>query len=201
MAEGWETRPGETPYNDLEGFIPVKHYPNPTRQQVDELEEENIRIATLKYLGQKPSKKKAPFDYYWFLELHREMYGDVWEWAGTTKTQNTQIGLDKLEVQEALRVLAADIQEWPVYFEPLDVALRIHHQAVQIHPFKNGNGRWSRLLSNIWLRQNEQPLTEWPVIVGESPIRDEYLKALREADKLNFDPLRELHERYTRGTG
>lgn len=197
MVEGWECRKGETPYEDLDGFIPIKSYPNPTRRQVDELEEENIRKTTLKYLASKPSRKTAPFDYPWLLALHKEMYGEVWRWAGSTKTQNTQIGLDKHEVQEALRTLAVDIVEWPNYFEPIEVAGRIHHRAVQIHPFKNGNGRWSRLLANIWLMQNGYPVTIWPSIVGESPVRDEYLIAVKEADNLNFGPLLEMHERYS----
>lgn len=198
MDDAWGYREGETPYDDLVGFKLAKTYPNPTRQHVDELEEENVRKATLKYLAQKTSKKVAPFDYYWLLELHREMYGDVWEWAGKTKRQNTQIGLDKHEVVEALRVLAADIQEWPNHFEPLEVSARLHHRAVHIHPFKNGNGRWSRLLANIWLKQNDHPLTEWPSIVGESPIRDEYLKAVKAADDLDYEPLLDMHRKYTR---
>ncbi len=197
MIVDWERRPGETPYEDLEGFIPVKIYPNPTRQQVDELEEENIRKATLKYLSKKPSKRKASFDYYWLLGLHREMYGDVWAWAGKTRTQNTQIGFDKYEIQGALMTLAADMQEWPNHFDFLECAMRIHHRAVQIHPFKNGNGRWSRLLANVWLKQNGQPLTEWPGIVGVSPIRDDYLAAVKAADALNFEALLALHRRYT----
>lgn len=196
MIDGWENREGETPYDDLDGFKLAKEYSNPSRQLVDELEEENIRKATLKYLVQKPSKKAASFDYYWLLELHREMYGDVWEWAGSTRTQNTQIGLDKYQLGEALRTLVADIQEWPKHFEPVEVAARIHHRAVQIHPFKNGNGRWSRLLANIRLKQNGQPLTMWPSIVGESPVRGEYLNAVREADNMNFEPLLEMHRCY-----
>jgi len=196
-VKDWEYRSGETPYEDLDGFIPVKMFPNPARRQVDELEEENVRKATLKYLAAKPSEKTAPFDYSWMLGLHREMFGDVWEWAGKTRTQNTQIGMDKHEVPEALRTLAADIKEWPAHFGPLECAARLHHRAVQIHPFKNGNGRWSRLLANIWLKQNGQPLTEWPSIVGESPVRSDYLDAVKAADGMDFEPLLELHRRFT----
>ena len=57
-----ENREGETPYEDLDGFKLANTYSNPSRQLVDELEEENVRKATLKYLVQKPSAKTAPFD-------------------------------------------------------------------------------------------------------------------------------------------
>lgn len=194
----WKPRKGETPYGDLEGFRLAKKYPDPTRDLVDELEEENIRKATLKYLAGKPSAKKAPFDYAWLLQLHSEMYGDVWDWAGQPRTTNTNIGVDKYKIREALAALAKDISEWPMHIkDPLEIAMRLHHRAVQIHPFKNGNGRWSRLLSNIWQKQNGHPLTEWPGITKESPVRDAYLEAVKLADGMDYSRLLELHREFT----
>lgn len=198
MTIEWDNREGETPYEDLDGFKLIDEYPYPTRQLVDELEEENIRKATVKYLSSRPSGKKAPFKFKWLLKLHEEMYGDVWEWAGTTRQQNTQIGVDKHQINEQLRILAFDIPDMPTYFDdPVEIAASIHHRAVYIHPFKNGNGRWSRLLANIWLKQNHNTVTKWPSIAGESPVRDEYLKAVREADGLDFSRFIEMHHRYT----
>ena len=81
----------------------------------------------------------------------------------------------------------------------LEQAARLHHSAVVIHPFENGNGRWSRMLANIWLKQNGSNLTFWPeATVGEtSVIRDEYLQALKAADRMDFGPLFALHAKYT----
>lgn len=198
MVKGWTLREGETPYPDLDGFKHTKKYPQPSRNLVDEMEEENVRKATLKYLASVPSAKKAPFTYEWLLRLHREMYGDVWDWAGQTRTQNTQIGVDKHQIVPELAALVHDLQEWPQYFDPIEMAARLHHKAVQIHPFKNGNGRWSRLLANIWLKQQGMNPTEWPSITGESPIRDDYLKAVRAADNLDYEPLIALHRKFTK---
>jgi len=81
---------------------------------------------------------------------------------------------------------------------------RLHHLAVQIHPFLNGNGRWSRMLANIRQRsapvsRRFSPITEWPeqVIGRESPVRGEYLQAIRAADKGDYELLFELHRRFT----
>lgn len=54
-------------------------------------------------------------------------------------------------------------------------------RGVAIHPFLNGNGRWARMLANIWLKRNGHPITEWPeaTISFKSVIRDEYLAAIR----------------------
>ena len=194
----WDNKTGETPYEDIDGFKLIKQHPYPTRLLIDELEEENIRKATLKYLAAKPTEKRAPFSYEWLLQLHKEMYGDVWEWAGQTRTQNTSIGVDKHQIGEVLRILVADIQHITGHFDPIEAATRIHHRAVKTHPFKNGNGRWSRLLANIWLKQLGHGVTRWPGIVGEGSIRDEYLVAVKKADDLDYDPLIKLHKRFTK---
>jgi len=70
---------------------------------------------------------------------------------------------------------------------------------VAIHPFLNGNGRWSRMLANIWLKLHGSSSAIWPEeAVGEaSIIRGEYLAAIKAADKMDFAPLIALHEKYT----
>jgi len=68
-----------------------------------------------------------------------------------------------------------------------------------IHPFRNGNGRWARMLANIWLKRHTHGITEWPeeTIGSRSVIRDEYLAAIRAADEGDEGPLRDLHQRLT----
>jgi hypothetical protein len=63
----------------------------------------------------------------------------------------------------------------------------------------NGNGRWARMLANIWLRLQDGGVTIWPeeTIGAVSPIRDEYLKAIKAADQGDIGPLLELHRRFS----
>ena len=35
-------------------------------------------------------------------------------------------------------------------------ATEYHHRAVWVQPFEDDNGRWARLLANIWLMQHDQ---------------------------------------------
>jgi fido (protein-threonine AMPylation protein) len=42
----------------------------------------NILKASLDYLGGVSNKKSDSFDADFFLKLHKEMFGDVWDWAG-----------------------------------------------------------------------------------------------------------------------
>jgi len=45
--------------------------------------------------------------------------------------------------------------------EPLEIAAKIHHRFVDIHPFIDGNGRTARLLMNLYLMRNGYP----PIII------------------------------------
>jgi hypothetical protein len=50
-----------------------------------------------------------------------------------------------------------------------------------------------------WLKRNRRPVTQWPeqVIGRESPVRGEYLQAIRAADEGDYETWLELHRRFT----
>jgi fido (protein-threonine AMPylation protein) len=127
------------------------------------------------------------------------MFDDVWAWAGQPRKKNLNLGAPWQHVESQLFGLLKDLSLWSQSgMELLDQAVLLHHKAVFIHPFLNGNGRWSRLLANIWLKQNDAPDVQWPSQVGaKSPIREEYLAAISKADEGDLGPLTELHRRFT----
>lgn len=188
--------PGQTPLDDLSG-LRVKNIR--TTAELNAAEAENIRKAILKYLAARPTTRSAPFDVRWLCRLHAEMFGDVWTWAGTLRTSQTNIGCKPYEVAERLHNLLEDLKAWQASRMPLlEQAVRLHHVAVQIHPFPNGNGRWSRMLTNIWLKLHDSEPIEWPetTIGAASTIRGEYLEAIKAADRGDYAKLLALHERY-----
>ena len=193
----WKSIPGETPI-DISG-LKVSGVTN--RNQLSVVEAENIRKAIVKYLGGSLTRRTAGFDLSWMLKLHREMFGDVWTWSGHTRTTDLNLGVPWHQVQTRMQDLSDDLaywqKHWPDFVEQA-AHLHLHHRAVLIHPFLNGNGRWSRLLANIWLKLNKKPLTEWPEeVIGEtSVIRDKYLAAIRAADSGDYTALIELHRKY-----
>jgi Fic-DOC domain mobile mystery protein B len=194
---GFETLPGETPIDDLSG---LKARGLTTRAELNQVEAESIRKAYVKYLAGKPRPRSARFDLEWALQLHQEMLGDVWEWAGKARTSEKNIGEAPQQIQIALRSLMDDLAYWKEQgIDLLKQAVWLHHRAVKIHPFENGNGRWARLLANIWLKLHDHPPTEWPeaTIGTESVIRAAYIEALKLADNGDYGALLELHKRYT----
>lgn len=196
MSDQWKPKPGETPI-DPSGLLDKSIK---TRVQLHVAEAENIRKPILKYLASKPSAKLAPFNYDWLLRLHGEMFDEVWEWAGKVRTCNLNLGVPWELIGQELGGLCMDIDIWEPKPERLiEQSVMLHHRAVRIHPFENGNGRWSRLLANIWLKRHGLSPIEWPEAdVGEeaSSIRGEYLDAIKQADHHEYGPLAELHERY-----
>lgn len=185
-----------TPLDDISGLkLPSdKVY---SLKEIYIAEANNIAIATIKYLSAPPSKKIAPFSYEWLQQLHEEMFGNVWEWAGKFRQVELSIGIKAYLVPTALKELADNIAYWDNHktFDIYETATRIHHRAVQIHPYKNGNGRWSRMLANIYLRQNGLMPVKWQedLLSKENPKRDKYIQALKDADKGNYLNLIDMH--------
>ena len=56
-------------------------------------EAQNILKASLDYLGGVSSKKSDSFDTDFFLKLHKEMFGNVWDWAGEIRTAELNFGI------------------------------------------------------------------------------------------------------------
>jgi Fic-DOC domain mobile mystery protein B len=191
----WNPIPGETPIDPsglkVKGVI--------TRAELNEAEAANVRKAIVKYLSRKPTRRMAPFDLRWGKRLHAEMFGDVWKWAGVFRVGDTNIGVSHPHIETQLYNLLHDLLAWGEHGRSLqDQAVLLHHRAVQIHPFPNGNGRWSRLLSNIWLKRNGEPIVRSPeeVIGTVSKHRAEYIAAIRQADRVEYASLQELHRRF-----
>jgi Fic-DOC domain mobile mystery protein B len=188
--------PGETPIDDISG---LKHKSVRTRAQLNIVEAQNIQKPTLKYLSGHISKQIAPFTYEWVFRLHGEMFGDVWEWAGSPRQKDVNRGYRAYQIPDQLEQLLRNLKSWPGFGMSLaQQAAELHHKAVSIHPFMNGNGRWSRMLANIWLRLAGEAPIAWPAdsIGAESTIRKDYLAALKKADDGDFGELISLQAQF-----
>lgn len=186
---------GATFNDDISGLL-IDTSIQYTLQDIYLYEAKNITRATLKYLSAKPDTKIAPFSFEWFLDLHKEMFGDVWDWAGKLRQVELSIGVKAYLVSTELKNLVDDLEYWHKNksFDVIEIASRIHHRAVQIHPFKNGNGRWSRMLANIYLKQNGLSPTKWNenLLSKENPHRDDYIESLKKADNGDYSNLIKL---------
>ncbi len=192
-----ETRPGQTPIADISG-LRIKGIT--TRAELDVAEAENIRKAMVKYFGKRLTRRSARFDLSWAKRLHKQMFGEVWNWAGEFRSYDLNLGFPWGRIECSLQVLLENLASWNQYgVSVLEQAVRLHYESVNIHPFRDGNGRWSRMLASVWLHLHRHSITEWPAELsgGESKIRGQYLAAIQAADRGDHLSLLELHRRYT----
>ncbi len=188
MSDLFQQEDNATPLSpeEREGLVPT-HIA--LRRELNELEQQNIIEAELWAFR----RQRNPLDEAFGRNLHRRMFGQVWRWAGTYRTSDKNIGVDRVDIPRRLYELLDNIRYWLDHatFPPDDIAARFHHGLVFIHPFANGNGRWSRLMADLLLARTGQPRFTW----GGSALRraDEtrraYIGALRAADQHDFAPL------------
>jgi len=126
--------------------------------------------------------------------LHKKMFERTWKWAGTFRSSNKNIGVDWPQVSTQLLNLLDNVQyqlDHSVYSHQ-ELAVRLHHQLVFIHPFPNGNGRHARLMADLVLLAQGEERLSWGSranLVHAGEIRKRYIDALRKADKGEIAPL------------
>lgn len=182
--------PGATPLDadDLAGLIP-RHIS--TRAELNAWEQENVLHALDRLRKRRP---REVLDDAFLRRLHGWMFGDTWSWAGTYRQRETNIGVDPARIAASVRQLCDNYryQRDAGEFGATELALRFHRDLVWIHPFPNGNGRHSRLAADLLSESlGGKPFSWGGAAELESPgaKRDEYLAALRKADRGDFDPL------------
>lgn len=193
-----ETRPvGATPGDDVSGLLLTKLTTRAARHIV---ETESISRAYDTHIFRSRRKKRASK---WLTEdflrsVHYDMFGLIWDWAGQYRRDNLNIGIDWHHIPEQVRLLCDDFLYWdsPTSTMPiLEIAARLQNRLTKIHPFKNGNGRHARLITDIFLYSRQHPLPEWPQIHLMShghKIRERYIAAMRTADQGDMSSLVEF---------
>jgi Fic-DOC domain mobile mystery protein B len=180
---------GETPLDDISG---LKIESITTRSALDEAEAENILEAFLKYTVSPEQLDTVQFDTLFLQQLHKDMFGNVWRWTGEFRTTQTSVGIEAVNIRQALYRLMDDLAFWEISWDYKDTATKLHYSLVKIHPFLNGNGRCARLFTDLWLLSIGKDMLEW----GDEDIntvntsRTEYIHALQEADNGNYEYLK-----------
>ena len=186
---------GQTPIDDISGLkLNIT-----TQEELNRAEYENYKKAYQEYRLKKITPNLAPFTFSWLCQVHFEMLGDVWEWAGEIRRSEKTIGFPCHKIGSSIHQLLDELQQWEKEKIPItEITVRLHFHLVTIHPFENGNGRWARLAANIYLRKNGVGFINWPAQMDEiKTFRPKYIEALKRAEKGNLDPLRDLHKKYS----
>jgi Fic-DOC domain mobile mystery protein B len=182
---------GATPLdpNELGG---LKHKHITTQGELDELEQANI-ASGLQWLGR--MRPRDVLTDVFAMELHRRLFGEIWSWAGSLRMTGKNIGVDPAQIAVQLRGAMDDARYWADHqtYHPVEMAARLHHRLVWVHPFVNGNGRHARIMADVVLdRIHAVGPIDWTAGADLQKMNDRraaYIAALKAADNHDFAPL------------
>jgi Fic-DOC domain mobile mystery protein B len=190
-----ETKPiGATPGDDISGLLIANLATKGSRNVA---ETESISRAYDTYIFRARRKKR---DSQWLTDdllrqVHYDMFGSIWDWAGKYRTSSVNLGVAPHLIRDLIQALCGDFAYWDsneCSMTTLEIAARLQHRVTWIHPFKNGNGRHARLITDIFLYSRGVPVPQWPQIhlmnQGDS-IRNRYITAMKRADEGDFTDL------------
>ena len=195
MGLKFDYKDGQTPLDEEEKEgLKIKSIT--TQGELDEFEQLNIEKAVEWTIHAKLKPEKILTEKF-VKNLHKRMYGDVWKWAGEFRKTEKNIGIPWTQIGIELKNLLDDTKYWieNKTFSPEEIAIRIKHRIVSIHCFPNGNGRHSRMMADIIMESIfGNKIFSWHQsnMVKANETRNQYIKALREADNGNFKQLIEF---------
>ena len=118
-------------------------------------------------------------------EWHEELFqmtdlniaGIIRDYPLSIKGSKVELPMYRIEIEMLLKILFDWYNERKNSLHPVFLASIIHYRFVAIHPFGDGNGRMSRLLTNYILHKNNYPMFD-----VDADIRMQYYKALEKTD-------------------
>lgn len=134
---------------------------------------------------------------------HKQWLGEVYPWAGEYRQVNIGKGGFAFAMAAQIPRLLAEFERkvlavyTPCNFddpEKIIEALAVTHcELVLIHPFRDGNGRLSRLLSQLMALQAGLPLLNYSSIKGKQ--RETYFAAVRAGMGHDYAPMIEVFKK------
>ena len=132
-------------------------------------------------------------------EWHRRWLGNVYEWAGTERSVNMSKGdfhfaaaqqiprlMNELDTKYLSQYTPCDQMDDEQLIEAIAI---VHVEYILIHPFREGNGRLSRLLINVMALQANKPELDFSSWDAE---RENYFLAIQAGMAGNYEPMKAL---------
>lgn len=164
------------------------------REELNEAERDNIVTGSV--WARRRIRRIEPADILteeFAKELHRQMFSNVWRWAGIYRLTERNIGVAPGLIPQRVPNLLRDVQYWVDHatYEMDEIGVRLHHGLVQIHPFPNGNGRHTRLIADLLIERIGGRVFSWGggILAEAGDLRARYIAALRSADNHEIEPL------------
>jgi cell filamentation protein len=132
--------------------------------------------------------------------MHRRWMGTIYEWAGRYRQVVMSKGGFTFASPAYISNLMAEFEQDVLFkYTPCRFTLRedllhalavVHVEFLLIHPFREGNGRLARLLSDITALQAGLPLLDFSDIKGNE--KEKYFAAVRAGIDRNYLPMMQV---------
>ncbi len=132
--------------------------------------------------------------------MHKVWLGDIYEWAGQYRSVNISKGdftfamaaqiptlMTQLEVEQLTKYTPC---KFPERSDVVKALAEVHVELVLIHPFREGNGRCSRILTSIMALQAGLPVLDFSLISGSK--KSDYFVAVQAGMDRNYEPMEKL---------
>lgn len=165
-----------------------------SRSDLNQAEAAGILSARVAHLVDSHSYEQVLDDIY-LKQIHREMFDQVWTWAGQYRKRELNLGVSFFLVPTSIRELMQSTKYRVDLGDEIDIlSAELHHRLVSIHPFLNGNGRHARFFVDLFRKSLGAKAFTWGGIevAPSKNLRQKYLLCLREADIGNINPLVEF---------
>ena len=140
--------------------------------------------------------------------IHKIWLGNVYEWAGKYRRVNISKGDFCFAAAMQVPKVMSEFEKGPLYeftpcnFKTVDQIAKslaiVHTELVLIHPFREGNGRAARMLSNLMGLQAGLPPLDFSGIVGNR--KKDYIQAIHAGIEHNYLPMERIFNAVIRRT-
>ena len=132
--------------------------------------------------------------------MHRRWLGGIYSWAGQYRSVNMEKDGFPFAAAQLIERLMIDLEAGPLArctpctprnADALAATLaEVHVELVLIHPFRDGNGRVSRLVATLMALQAGLPLLDFSPLTGVA--RKHYFSAVQAGLDRNYGPMKAL---------
>lgn len=152
--------------------------------ELDSAEEENITDG-LVWLD---DQNGDPKDWMFWERLHKKLFENVWTWAGQFRKH--ELANEDFNhpgyIKQNIKQLEGDLKYWlssEANMNPLEAMARFQEAFLTIHPFSNGNGRTSRILTEKICKFEKIQIPTWGLAHRSDPRlhRGTYINAVMKA--------------------
>jgi len=171
-------------------------------REMEKMESEELLATTRRAIEGTNADQRFTADHIRY--LHRAWLEKVYPWAGQYRSVNISKGdfpfaaasqiprlMEKLEAEQLREY--TPYRAAPVGDEVALGLAAVHVELVLIHPFRDGNGRWARLVATLMALQAGLPPLDFSGVKGRERLR--YFAAVHAALAGNLAPMMFVFER------